>query len=1540
MPIFNLNFIKGSMNKDIDERMLEKGRYRHAENVIILHSEGSDVGSVQNSYSNKQLTDFDFGENVQCFLGYPDEAEDKLYWFVKSDNGCYLMEWNAVNEVLSVVLADERPEGSRVLELTEGFLITGIEKIISEDNREDLLLWTDDNMEPCCINIERAKTWLVNGFEKEDIFLVKKPPKYAPVLTPTYKNDLTNNLEEKFITICYRYKYLDGEYSALSSYTNYFFTPKPFELDYYTLDNKGMINAFNAVRVSFNTGEKQVTDIQLCVKESNSLNIYVVETFNKYNEGWSDDQIKDYTFSNSKLYSLLPPNELFRAFDNVPLKAKALALIGNRPVFGNYLEGRDIVDEKGNRIFVNYDLSLITEPIEFGEDFEKEFTPTNTMGITNPDNFPLKKGSKLNFYFNLLINVDIPTYSKNFFYILPDDFASLDDIFATEDFILFLAIVNNDFVNSYTWDIPDGWVVSVDPSITYSLIGGVHTFTVTPVTFIDTFDGDAPHTINFSYISTSFVGISESSNSTSCKTNRDYEVGFLYEDDFARKTTVLTTPYNTIYVPQAYSIFKNRIKVTINHKAPFWAKRYKVVVKAQPLQYQTIYVNIFFNEDFFVWCKLEAENKDKVNVGDVLIVKKAADAILSTPIKVKVLEIKEQEKDFIDGNVDSDGNSINEPAGVYMKIRPDQFTMDVTKFDVHQSKISSQSNSGRPVAHLDLFSTEVAGPAIEEIEIPAGSSILLYLHSAREYSDGWKNNDYTHLYYAQRNYDTIEEFFNENIMNRNIPGSEENYQDNIELIRGFMVPGPFNTLEFNENPAGKLFLKVTGTYAGDDRGGFGGASKFGYLDAEVTVRTNTGFYVFETEPKQRDNDIYYETEQTFDIIDGNHQGNLESQDFDAFSPAVIDLNFFNCYTQGNGVESYRVKDGFNKNYLNIDLRPSTTSIEEYKAVRRYADLTYGEPFVESTNMNGLNEFNLAKANYKELDKQYSSIQKLHSRDGDIVVLQEEKASKVLFGKDALYNADGSANVTSIPEVLGQQVFYLGENGISKNPESFAVDDFRLFYSNTKRGVIHRLSIDGITDLVDGMVDFFRDLSIRKPFAKRIGGFDPYHNQYFISVNEEPDRIYNLECGNSIARANQTEPFTYTLNLNALVGDIVLNYNITLGNATITAVFDGDIFVASNVTGMGNITIPRENLDAHTVEVTITPVDEIISYEISNVCPLGTPMKIVSIVLNDTSDLDKNIINRYRWGSSPFYSENQLFDEEYLSRFSEETGIEGQGRFPYRGNIVNIQSFKDASSTANFEPARENKIGYLVTDTVYTESDIETIRSLATFLSVTEIIDGLVNKIYSGNFLFNRTTEDEILYLIWDYCSMPYNFRIDNYSSDEILVKWDGNKKCILTIKNLVTMVETNIATNFNEYLFTGLDAYTDYEITLKPLCCENLLTLNIKTMITRKYGSFDIGDVSTASNFQGDITSVTTTAVADWAAGHSKYAITFGSLVETADYVPLVMAENITTDNNSSFAYAIENKTTAGFTLDVRDVAVSSIAYGLVQDARILVQIS
>lgn len=1346
------------MNKDLDERLLPDGMIRHGENILIINSESSDIGSIQNSYSNKQLTFYDFGENPKCLLGFNDEAEDKLYWFVKSDRGCYLAEWDNINQLLSIVLADTRPNATRVLNLDENHLITGIEKIISENSNQDLLVWTDDNMQPCCINIERAKTYGENGFEEEDIFLIKKPPRYAPDLTPVLQDGLSNNMEDKFFSFSYRYKYLDGEYSALSDYTNYEFTPKDFELDYYVLDNIGMINAFNAVKIAFNTGDKRVTDIQLVVKESNSNNLYIIETFNKIDEGWRDNQVKSYLFSNSKKYTILPENELYRSFDNVPLKAKALTSIGNRLVFGNYLEGYDLLDNEGNKIVIDYNLALVSESIEINDVFQKTFLPENKMGIQNLSSVPLLKGNRLIFYFSLLIDTDEPTYNNSFFYVLDRNYATLHDVFITPEFISFLQVVSNDFVNNYTWpSMPADWSVITDPSITYSLISGVPTFVVNPVTFEDTTD-DSTHVVNFKYLNTSYLSLIKSTNSSSCKTNKDYEVGIVYMDKYNRKSTVLTSSYNTLFIAQQHSIFKNKIQILINSKPPYWADRYKVVVKTKPLQYQTIYINKFYNEEFFTWCKLEAENKDKVKVGDSLIVKRAGAIVITKPITVKVLEIKEKEKNFIVGNQDDNGNQISEEAGIYMKIRPDKFSMDISDFKVHQSWFGDTraGNGQYPSNILWLFSEltpppvngypPVAGTVVKELAIPAGSSIYLYINSSSHMDSGWQNNTYEKTHYAQRNYDTIEEWFLENIMNRplygNVGNNNDNYEHNLILFRKY-----FDRIHgWQDHPNAPLGLQIIGTRAGGDRG------RYGYVRASIVVRTGYGEYVFETDPVQSDTEIYYENEQTFDIEDGNHLTNNQGQDQDisTFTPAVIDLDFFNCYTQGNGVESYRIKDAFNKKYLNIDLRPSSTSVEAYKSIRRYADLTYSESFVESTNVNGLNVFNLSTANFKELDKQPGSIQKLHSRDGDILVLQEEKASKVMYGKDAIYNADGSVNVTSIEEVLGQQVFYLGENGIGKNPESFAVNDYQVFYSNALRGLVQKLSISGVDSMVNGMSDYFRDLFIKKPLAKKLGGFDPYHNQFFLSVSEEPTKIYDVQCSNTVIKHNVQESFSYNFNINDLVGDIVLNYNITSGNATITAFYDGNYFVVSNVNGIGNITIPRTIISERIVLVTVTPVTETISFEIANVCPLGIPMKVVSIILNDETDEDNTIVNRYRWSGSSFYSENDVFLNTQITRFSEEIGIEGQGRFPNRGSIVNLQSYKDLVSTGKFRSNQCNRLGYLVTNNIYTSVDIDTILSTATFITVTETIDGLSNETNSGNFLFSRTADDEILYLIWDY----------------------------------------------------------------------------------------------------------------------------------------------------------------------------------------------
>ena len=53
MPEIKRTFLRGRMNKDLDERLLPEGEYRDASNIQISSTEGSDMGSVQNILGNR-----------------------------------------------------------------------------------------------------------------------------------------------------------------------------------------------------------------------------------------------------------------------------------------------------------------------------------------------------------------------------------------------------------------------------------------------------------------------------------------------------------------------------------------------------------------------------------------------------------------------------------------------------------------------------------------------------------------------------------------------------------------------------------------------------------------------------------------------------------------------------------------------------------------------------------------------------------------------------------------------------------------------------------------------------------------------------------------------------------------------------------------------------------------------------------------------------------------------------------------------------------------------------------------------------------------------------------------------------------------------------------------------------------------------------------------------------------------------------------------------------------------------------------------------
>ena len=223
------------------------------------------------------------------------------------------------------------------------------------------------------------------------------------------------------------------------------------------------------------------------------------------------------------------------------------------------------------------------------------------------------------------------------------------------------------------------------------------------------------------------------------------------------------------------------------------------------------------------------------------------------------------------------------------------------------------------------------------------------------------------------------------------------------------------------------------------------------------------------------------------------------------------LSWFNCFAFGNGVESNRIRDDFNAVVIDKGPKVSAVLSTPYGEETLKNGLIYSGVYNSNASVNELNQFNAGIKITKDLNPEYGSIQKLHTRNTDLIAFCEDKVIKILANKDALFNADGNINLTSTNNVLGQSIPFVGEYGISKNPESFANHGYRVYFADKKRGAVLRLSMDGITEISEkGMRDYFLDNT--KAASSIIGSYDISTDSYNITLNNDTVSFTELVNG--------------------------------------------------------------------------------------------------------------------------------------------------------------------------------------------------------------------------------------------------------------------------------------------------------------------------------------------------------------------------------------------------------------------------------------------
>jgi hypothetical protein len=1447
------NFIAGRMNKVVDERLIPDGEYIDALNVRMGSTENSEIGVIENTKGNSKLTTLKYingtalSASARCIGTITDSSRETIYWFIHDSNfgvGAtgkldLIVSFNVYNNILTyhVISINDGGGDNTTLNFNPGYLITGVNII------DNLLFFTDDYNPPRAINLDKNypdPVGDIDQFSAESILVIKKPPVESPTIQLINTGNEENFLESRFVCFAYRYQYEDGEYSATSQWSDPAFSPKPFDFSINSYLNDGMQNQFNTAIVTYNTGGQLVKGIDLLFKETTSNVIKVIEKLNKADLGLLDNTDYTFTFTNSKIFTVLPESELSRLYDNVPLLAKAQTIMGNRLMYGNYVEGYDMLDANGNPVDLEYFTTLISEEVDNTElsnsldlgsyTFGSAQTIPNSVVYINLTGFELVAGASITVemtfdHQSFAGSTPSPSQTNDnisltFSFTLPKSYGSVYEMATSTEFQEAVGAVGNiqSVANSCTGtNFTDQFNCALrnnlDALIKYqsgiaSAGQGIGIITTTSSNFIGLqlltmryVDNVTTPTVNvYEYYSYNFIEAyyQKIDSPRSLHSNRGYEIGIVYMDDFNRSTTALVSPNNTVHTPCSSSDTKNSIQVTIpaTQKPPFWATRYKFVIKPDEETYDTIYSSIFFNDPltnntFFL---LEGENARKVQAGDRLIVKADTNGPSNRCVYTTVLEKESQVEGFIEipSAIDPEVN-IPVPAGVYIKINPNNFstvTDDLATIAPGTVEVDQNEPGEYPILAYPMNIEREAGYdplnptwVYEDYSVPAGSRIKINIKFQRLGVGKGNGACETRIYtlektmIASANYDNMEDWFNgDNVEVVLDQGMQDVGGDGCEIENQYIsstydyvtsssidatdaIPDPAtctNKYRFaRETNTNQLSLVMSGTVR--CTGVLYREKRRSTIIASFEVFRADNIIIFETEPLPASPDIFFENELSLPIVNGFHVGNVQNQTI--LNPAIIDTKFFNCFCFGNGAESYKILDSIIGRTLSFGNRVTAVAAQDYQQVRRFADITYSGVYNFESNVNKLNEFNLGLLNYKYLEVAFGPIYVLDGRETDVLVLQEDKISYVLASKNLISDSSGGGAIASIPQILGTQIARTEEYGISFHPESYVQWGPDRFFTDVKRGAVLNLKGDQLLVISElGMRTWFRDEFIESFNTQKLGGYDPYLNEYVLTTNSEelPRPLQCLACGVSQTFTIPSgDTFTYCVDLGQPVGTTDINYSVPAGSTsefTISVTYDGATETSGLVSTSGSLQFNKDKNTVNVATVTIVASDPL-ELTVVPSCPVQEILTIVKVTLTSVVDGGKYIHNEYRYTDgtyvSPLQSSFVTFATDdsspVISQYDAVSGAQGFGGIPTDGSNLNIISNKNPSDTFDFVLGEDN-FRYLRSDTLYPNTS----GGMASLIAASTVVSPITGSagVFSGSFIVPDS--GQYLYLIWDY----------------------------------------------------------------------------------------------------------------------------------------------------------------------------------------------
>ena len=999
---------------------------------------------------------------------------------------------------------------------------------------------------------------------------------YDPIVWEVLLQEKKPMFEYVFPRFAYRWKYIDGEYSTFSPFSTVAFLGNDFE--YVSSDgyNIGMTNNIRKLIIqSLVWSDPEISEVDILYKESNSTAVYVVDTLKK-SEYQNVTIPTEYEIRTELIGAAVEPNQILRPWDNVPRKAKSQEIIGNRVVYANYLQNYDtvgVINSSTGEVSTKVDITASLSATTYPDALEDE--DGNVISTTLP-------------YSSLK---SIRTYQVGLVY--KDEYGRETPVFTSKNAGLQLEIANSDTLNKIVAkpnNIPPAWAThykffiketsneyynlaldryylaedgnawlsfpssernKVDEE-TYLIlkkqhdnnvaVDELHRYKILAIEneapeFISTFDSfvtsrsvTSQNEIEPGRITLEFsTGSDPGDTFRNAISSSDSKITITFQGVTSNKYDVsgaTISSNNSSFDVTLEKPLGNEIQVIPNGTSNITISIYKQEVKKLPEFEGRFFVKINrnFAFDTNIIESFEAQQrsyavKDEIDFKQCVVSGTGASSIsqILFPDTAKSIDgwyyaDKGHTKTDMDCSdhrnrytLTSWPNMHNPPYGTRMDWEKSKDAKPPSNLeDVFQIiYIGRQPNS---------FIGNVGGHVGNRFEVssPNGSlNVGVKIRFANNAIDAEFSEKYSDVY-------TIIEAEMRSTPRGGSPwegsngGCQEYYDKNWDWKNVYVL---------------KLDRPIQETWM-PDRGDWQtlcSTLPSIQIVEEITsegnkVLTSSNPAIFETEPKEAvDLDLYYEASNALPISNFNN---------------AYTLNWFNCYTYGQGVESNRIRDDFNAPYIDKGPKVSTVLDEPYAQERRGSGFIFSQIYNSTSGVNRLNQFIQALPITKDLNPIYGTIQKLHARDTDLIALCEDKCLRILANKDALYNADGNVNLTGNTAVLGQAVPYVGEFGISKNPESFAQYAFRSYFTDKNRGAVIRLSRDGITNIAEkGMSDFFAD-NLRVS-TKIVGSYDDDKDIYNVTLDnlsqswrntlsESQDYQLNPDCN-----TDTTDPITQT-----------------------------------------------------------------------------------------------------------------------------------------------------------------------------------------------------------------------------------------------------------------------------------------------------------------------------------------------------------------------------------------------------------------------------